>query len=88
MRSFRQKVSKRRRMLTTSFFHRGGPDSPPRGQPAVPQVLADDLPGVPRGGAEGTLPRHGHAALQADPQHRHHDGHLRVRRLRALQESF
>uniref|UniRef100_A0A8C5A2F7 Solute carrier family 25 member 36a n=1 Tax=Gadus morhua TaxID=8049 RepID=A0A8C5A2F7_GADMO len=64
---------------------RGDPDAATRGGHQVPLLLPDPDPGAAGGGLPRAVPRPHHTPRQADPQHGHHDGHLRTGRLPAAQ---
>ena len=60
------------------FFSRSGADTDAGSRDQVPLLLADTEACQQGGGEEGSVQGPGHPAGQADPQHRHHDGHLRA----------
>ena len=65
------------------LLYRGGADEAAGGRHQVPLLLADAGGGVQGGGPARPLPRPRHAARAPDPQHGHHDGHLRAHGLHA-----
>ena len=62
------------------FCCRSGADAIARTRGQIPLVLANTEAGLQGGGEAGSVPGARHAAGEADPQHRHHDGHLRAHR--------
>ena len=69
--------------FTPDLLYRGGADEAAGGRHQVPLLLADAGGGVQGGGPARPLPRPRHAARAPDPQHGHHDGHLRAHGLHA-----
>lgn len=60
-----------------SSLGRGDPHSATRGGQQVPLLLPHTTDGPEGGGLPGTVPWPHHPPGQTDPQHRHHDVHLR-----------
>ena len=65
-------------------FDRGSEDATARGGQQIPQVLADAGTRVQGGRLSWSLPWTQRTVVATDPQHRHHDGYVRRRRLHVL----
>lgn len=68
-------------VTNNSVIFRGGKNTFTRRRQQVQRVLADAGPRLARRRYSGRLPGAEHPASAPDPQHGHHDGHLRGGRL-------